>query len=362
MKLALLSKTIAADMNGYGRYTKAVANELKKIPDLEIKIFTRDKSGDYSFPTLIFKNNLLLVFWSFFYLKRLIKDCDSIHALDGYPYGVMGIFAKLGTRKKLFISALGSYAVQPLFEFFSGMALRFAYKKANTVFAASRFTKKKIEDLVPLNNITVVNMGVDINFTSCIDNGGLSDSLPEEYILSVGALKYRKGYHISIPAFAKTKKRFPELHYVIVGSQESINYHNRLKELIRQYGLEDSVIFFSNVPDNSLSYIYQKAKLFLLTSVTGKGSFEGFGIVYLEAGLFGLSSIGSKDSGAEDAISDNETGFLTNQNDIDDIADKMLFLLSHDSARSRFGENARRRAQKFSWKNIVDQYSKSYYK
>ena len=362
MKICILTKSIATDTNGYGRYSRAVIDEFKKADNLELKIFTEDDSGDYSFPRFIFFNSFIIVLWSFFRLKQLTKDCEIIHGLDAYPYGVMGAFAKLWTQKKLFISALGSYAVKPLFSFFPGLILKFAYRKADMVFAASNFTQKKIKNLIPLENITVINMGISPSFINCIDKKEHLSDLPEQYIMSVGALKYRKGYHISIPAFAKTREKFPKLQYIIVGSQEGVNYYNKLKELVRKYNLGNSVIFLRNIDDNRLRCIYKRAEMFLLTSITAKDNFEGFGIVYLEAGLFGLPSIGSKDSGAEDAILDNKTGFLLPQNDISALADKLSFLLSDKSLRSRLGSNAKKHALSLSWANIVNRYLSFYYR
>ena len=80
----------------------------------------------------------------------------------------------------------------------------------------------------------------------------------------------------------------------------------------------------------------------------GDRGFEGFGIVYLEAAAAGTPSIGSLDSGAEDAVVDGESGFLVEQN-VGAVAAAMEKLLGDDELRVRLGESARAHARQSGW-------------
>jgi hypothetical protein len=59
----------------------------------------------------------LAIFKSAIKARKYIKNCDIIHAIDVYPYGVIAYFANLFLGKKLVISAQGTYAIAPLYNF-----------------------------------------------------------------------------------------------------------------------------------------------------------------------------------------------------------------------------------------------------
>ena len=60
-----------------------------------------------------------------------------------------------------------------------------------------------------------------------------------------------------------------------------------------------------------------KSNIFVMPSIIHKSSVEGFGIVYAEAGQYGVPSIGGKDGGASDAIDHEKTGLICNGNNLD---------------------------------------------
>jgi len=150
------------------------------------------------------------------------------------------------------------------------------------------------------------------------------------------------------------------LYYVIVGYQFNSNYFNELKELADKHSVSDKIIFLSGISDNNLKALYTKAKLLILSSINDNKHYEGFGLVYIEAGLFGVPSIGSSNCGAEDAIVDGQTGYLIVQNNIELLAQKINYLISNESLRKTMGEKAKSFANTFTWNKTIDSYIKYY--
>jgi phosphatidylinositol alpha-1,6-mannosyltransferase len=70
---------------------------------------------------------------------------------------------------------------------------------------------------------------------------------------------------------------------------------------------------------------------------------EGFGIVYLEAGLFGKPVIGSHSGGVTDAVLDRKTGFLVDPLNVKEISETMILLLQDTVLAKRLGEEGRNR-------------------
>lgn len=304
------------------------------------------------------EGNLSLL--SAFSIRRDIKTCDLVHAIDGYPFGVIGALANLGLRKKLVITLVGTYSVASLYNAKLGWLLRWAYRSADAVTSISNYTKQEVLKKVELADIEVITPGIDLAKFQRDGNSDSSDRVP--YILSVGALKYRKGYHISISAFAQAKKQIPDLRYKIVGDQSDVNYFQKLKQLARELQVENDVEFLTDLTDEKLSHLYQTAQLFLLTSVNHNHHFEGFGIVFLEASAAGLPCIGTSQNGIEDAMKDGENGFLVPQNDIEETARRIVEILSNPSQYQNFSRNSINWARQNSTQSSIAKYLEIYRK
>ena len=73
---------------------------------------------------------------------------------------------------------------------------------------------------------------------------------------------------------------------------------------------------------------------------------EGFGLVYLEAMTYGLPCIGATQDAAGEIIDDGVTGFLVDQADTADIADRIVMLLENEDLRRTMGDEGRRRLER----------------
>jgi phosphatidylinositol alpha-1,6-mannosyltransferase len=340
MKICYLTDNINP-RHGGGRHAGDLISAVKKSGH-EVIILTSLKSG-------------LGLFFSALKVRKYLKHCDIIHALDGYPHGIIAALANFGLKKRLIITVLGTHAVVPLYSFPANVLLKWAYKKADKVISISHFIKNELLKAGVSGKIEVINPGINFNkfYKEHLDSD-------ESFIISVGALKNRKGYHISIPAFALAKKSFPDLKYKIVGSQEDGAYFNRLKELTVKYNVQNDVEFLSGLSDEELSDLYRKAKLFILTSVNEKYHFEGFGLVFLEAAAAGLSVIGTLNNGIEDAVKNNYNGILVEQNDIKNTAQTIVSILKDKDFRKKLSSNSFNWAKSHDWSEVVLKYLKVY--
>lgn len=362
MKICFISKTLDP-LTGYGHFAYDLINNLRKKHGVKTSILV--ERGENIFldekPVLIKKRRLGFILNPFILMENC-RDADIIHALDGYPYGIFAAFANILLKKKLVITMQGTYAVEPLYMKGRSFFLKWSYKKADYLTAISNFTKRGVEKAVSgLNKIRIINHGVDFNKYQEHINKIKERIIPQRYILSVGAITKRKGYHISISAFSKIKEKFPDLKYIIVGSISSNDYLNEIKEIILKSGLkEDDIVFLNGLSDKYLANLYYYAEVFLLPSVNIDHHFEGFGLVFLEAGAFGIPAIGAFGSGAEDAIKDGITGILVPQNDVESVASALMKILSDKFLREKMGRNGFELAKSSDWPMVVDKYEEIY--
>ncbi len=372
MKICFLTNTLNIG-SGWGRYSWEVVSRMAKQPDIEVIVLTEEKSGSLLEKVILQHSlkNLFFVFLNALKARKYIKQAEVIHCLDAYPYGIIAALANLGLNKKLILSVVGSYSIAPLeqenkqfslaqfYRKIRGNLLGWAYQKAEAVLSISSFTEKEVLKRVRLKNSQVVHLGID--FDKFQISNYIDKDKTEKIILSVGGLKRRKGYHISIPAIAKVKEKYPHLKYYIVGDQDNQNYFRELKNIVKENHLADKVIFLEKISDQELIKLYRQADLFLLTSVNVGHHFEGFGLVFLEAGACGKPVVGTNNCGIEDAIRDGFNGFLVPQNDIEKTAQAVLKILDSPSLAQQLGKNGRELAQEMSWQKTINQYLKIYH-
>jgi len=296
----------------------------------------------------------IFIWKDYFKIKKIAQDCQVIHSLiEAYT----PLAALLAKNKPLFITAHGTYVPLLFDKLLVGWLTKKSFKKANKVFCVSKFTQKEILKKIDLKNTLVINNGVDYNKWQADKN---ILPLKEKMILGVGALKPRKGYHVSIPAIVIAKKKYPNLKYYLVGDQSNKNYFNQLKELVRKHNLENNVVFLEKISDDDLVKLYYQTDLFLLTSINIDQNFEGFGLVYLEANACGKPVIGTYGCGAEEAIIDGFNGLLVPQNDIEKTSQAILKILDNPILARKLGRNGCQRALEMDWSNVVNQYIQVY--
>lgn len=364
MKKALIVVDSIID-NGLGRYTKEIIFRLRR--NYQIFILTSNPGNVdwqklnipvFLLPPMRRLNNPLINFFQSIKYLPLARKVDLIHYCSEYPQ--CSLFSLIPFFKKpRFITAHGTYAVAPLDHFFYKYFLKIAFKKADKIFCVSRFTAQEILKRIKLNNLAVINNGVNFNkfyrpFVSPRQN-------KNKMILSVGLLKNRKGFDISIQAAAKIKSEFPGLKYYIVGDQSDFNYFNYLKRLVISNNLAPNVIFLENISDEKLIDLYCQSDVFILTPTVIKGNkFEGFGLVYLEAGAGGKPVIGTLGCGAEDAIKNGYNGLLVRQNDIAQTAEALRKILANPELAKNLGKNGQALARQMDWDNVFKKYQAVY--
>jgi glycosyltransferase involved in cell wall biosynthesis len=346
MKIGYLTLNLNKKTGG-GRFVTDIIDGVKAIGH-EVIVLKELNDGLEGLPVLCRGWKII------FHLKEwrdLLKDCDVIHAFDGYPYGVIAWLINRKLHKRLIISAIGTYSVAPLYRWQTSFLLKQAYKSADKVVSISSFTQKEILKKVALNNAVVVTPGINISNTNL--NKNKTDG---NYVLGIGAIKERKGYHIALSAFAKIAKDFPHINYVIVADLFP-PFQAILDKIIEDNNLIGRVTFLHDITEEKLIELYNNATLFVLTPINAGGHhFEGFGLVYLEAARAGLPVIGTLDTGGEDAIKDGYNGILVPQNDIDRTAKAMTEILSDKARRDKMSQYSYDWAHSNSIENEVDKF------
>lgn len=182
---------------------------------------------------------------------------------------------------------------------------------------------------------------------------GISRDLPRPAsahsptILFVGRLVERKGADDLIRAYASMRGEHPDLVLEIVGDGPD---KGRLKSLAAELGVGGYVRFFGTLTGQALYERYSSADVFAMPSRTERNDVEGFGTVFLEEGVFGRPSIGTRSGGIPEAVVHGMTGLVVPERDVGALRNALRELLANEDERRTLGENARKYVlSSFTW-------------
>lgn len=357
MKILCLTSTINPESGGWGRYSHSILGEF----DRQHIAYEVLSVGSPLQPA----SSILNIVRNCFVVRSRARSCDIVHAFDVWPFALYGYAVVLGTKKKLFASAVGTYSIPPKGFSLKRFLMVLALRRAEKVFAISDYTKKRLLDSVPLGNVLTVYMGAPL-----LPEANESASLYEKFdipkisgpiLLTVGQIKHRKGQLETLRAVSILKKDFPHILYLIVGSDTDTEYVERIRSLVSEDDLEENVRIIPNARENSdLAFLYSIADAFIMVSNTDGWHFEGFGLVFLEAAGFGKPVVGGRGSGIEEAMQDGYNGFLAEPANPADIAAKIRQVLSGDKAE--WAKHSKEFRSRFTWKAMVEGFLAEYRK
>jgi alpha-maltose-1-phosphate synthase len=152
-------------------------------------------------------------------------------------------------------------------------------------------------------------------------------------ILYVGSVSPRKGLRYLIEAFATI--RHPRKELWIVGPVASPSGLEGLS-------IPEGVIFKGILKGDALQDAYQQASLFCLPTIE-----DGFGIVLGEALAYGLPVVATRNSGAEDLLTHDKEGIITDIRDPKALCAAFERAISDKEWFTRIRENALIRADQF---------------
>ena len=166
-------------------------------------------------------------------------------------------------------------------------------------------------------------------------------------IISVGRLEKEKGFDILIDVWKKVNEKHPDWILEIYGEG---SLRKKLQEKIDLLNLEDSLILKGN--EKNIQSKYLENSIYVMSS-----RYEGFGMVLIEAMSCGLPLI-SFDCpyGPKDIIKDGENGFLVEFGNIEEMAEKINYLIENEDKRIKMGKKSKELSYNYSEEKIMNQW------
>jgi phosphatidylinositol alpha-1,6-mannosyltransferase len=195
--------------------------------------------------------------------------------------------------------------------------------------------------LTPCPDPSLLQAGMEV------DARAAHDLVGKKVLLSVGRFVPRKGFDRLIRLLPELRKTCGDVVLVLAGAGAE---EGRLRDEGVRSGVSAQVRFVVAPDRVSLAALYRAADLFALAVRPSTHDVEGFGLVFLEAALFGLPSVSTRCGGVPEAVEDDVTGLLADPESESDLYEKLRRLLLDADDAARLGRAARDRATSgFRW-------------
>ncbi len=164
-------------------------------------------------------------------------------------------------------------------------------------------------------------------------------------IVAAGRYVPQKGFDLLIDAWSLVEKKHPDWKLNIFGDGD----RKLLENIIIKNNLQNCYL---NHSTNDIASEFINSSIYVLSS-----RFEGFGLVITEAMACGVPPIAFDcPCGPKDIINNLKDGILVNSGDINELAEKICFLIENEEIRKDMGSNARKNAERFKIGHIAEQW------
>jgi glycosyltransferase involved in cell wall biosynthesis len=289
----------------------------------------------------------VLSFWLKIFLKiREIKP-DILHAQD-LSMSLPAYLSRKILKIPYVVWGRGTDVYHP--RNFERFTMKPILRNAHAILALTEDMREKLKCIYD-TRIYVIPNGIDLEeYKDVMIIPNRKKGTKE--ILFVGRLHPIKGVQYLLRAMKQVQEKIPDARLILVGDGEE---RERLVSLSIQLGIQKYVQFIGITPHNVVKTFMQQADVFVLPSLS-----EGFPNVILEAMACGLPIIASRVGGIPDIITNDTNGYLVEVKDTNDMANKILLLLSDDALRKKLSDTNRHQIEKYSWENVISELEKIY--
>lgn len=217
------------------------------------------------------------------------------------------------------------------------------YRNLDYLLALTKTLKQDYELLLKNTKVKVVLIPNMLEFTL-----HQRSSLSFNNIINVGRMHKVK----RITLLLEVLKLLPEnINLILVGDGKE---RKRIEQRVKELNLENRVRFTGFLSPEEVNEEYLKSDLFVMTSKS-----EGLPMVLLEAMNFGLPCIAFRTtSGIPDIIKNNYNGYIIDDDDIKEMANKIKKLISNKNDLKLMGKNAEKTSIRFSKDRIIKEWQK----
>lgn len=189
-----------------------------------------------------------------------------------------------------------------------------------------------------------------IRYNPCAPRGMFCEIEPKyakRQLIGVGRFVEKKAPHQTIRAFRKVLDNEPDVKLILAGNGPLME---SCQCLVKELGMENNVELPGVISPEQLRDYLTESMVFVQHSVTAPdGDMEGTPVAVLEASGAGLPVVSTRHAGIPDIIIEGETGYLVDENDVEEMAKYILLLINDMDLIRKLGESGK--------ENVINNFS-----
>lgn len=166
-------------------------------------------------------------------------------------------------------------------------------------------------------------------------------------IVLLGRLNERKGTYDLLNIVNEVVEKFNDVRFILAGDGDLKKLNNKITELeINKY-----IDVLGWINEEKREEILKNTLIYVLPSYN-----EGMPMSVIEAMSYGIPTISTWVGGIPQLIDNNESGFLIQPGDIEDLKDKIIILLENNSLRQAMSDKGYKKInERFNLENQISQ-------
>ena len=359
MKIVIDLTSLADNFSGIERYALNISKEIIKEDKKNEYILLFKNSIHPSFKDFIDKNNVgaKILYGKCRVFFSQIKLTKALYKIKADKYIFLAFPSPILFRGKGIINTIHDLTpwdypktMKILPRLYFKFSIINAIRVSESILTVSKFSLKRIIQKFNKDNVSIIYNGISEVF---IENEKTFSNkkmevirkkylLPEKYLMCLCTLEPRKNIELLVKAFIELKQNQKIDEKLVLVGRRGWKIEKLIEEVNHRY--KDDIIITGFVDDIDLPYIYRMADCFIFPSL-----YEGFGIPVIEAMYMRVPVICSNTSALPEVV--DGTGILFENNNKEDLRNKLLYYLNGSTYKGISIERAYERAKHFKWGN-----------
>jgi len=366
MKIGIDARAI--HLQGIGRYIRELVRHLAKV-DMRnqyivyfstLEHLNENKIDNPNFQCVLVPSKIYTVKEQLYLPYRLHKDkLDIFHSTTSLAIPLLRTCRHVITLHDLMLKIHPEFLPSKLSWAYFTITNWWAIKFADKIITISDFTSDEVSYFYPKSRpkITTIYNGVSAEFRPVKDKQVLENvkkkyGITNDYILYVGTYKENKNLPTLVKAYAQLSYQMRHSYYLVIVGKQSTRYPE-VPALIKQLGIESTVICVNCVSEEDLPVFYSGATVFVFPSI-----YEGFGLPIIEAMACGTPVVASNQASIPEIATD--AAVLIDPLNVEGMSGAIYDVLSNHQLRKRLIEKGFERAKAFSWEKTARETMRLY--
>lgn len=262
---------------------------------------------------------LQFLYWMLFHPEIKIVHVQGSVGASFWRKAIFIYIAKFFHKKVVWHMHAGRFAV---FYQQHRYAVRKVVDKSDVIIALSEYWKEYFKNEFPTKRVEIIKNVISAPVVHKQQTGYFT-------LLFLGLLGKNKGIYDLLECIRDHKVEFQGKLKLYIGGNGEIEH---VKQLIKEYGIADIVIFEGWVSGDKKIELLNKSDAYILPSYK-----EGLPISILEAMSYGMPIISTPVGGIPEIVSNGENGYLVEPGNKEDIYKAIMSLLNDADLRNRMG-------------------------